>query len=134
MKKEVASSKGDNFAAADQKLIYNGKVLVDDSVLKDIGYDEKKFMVLIVKKPAAPTDPEPPKEAASAPAPTPAPAPVPPTPVAATVPETPANRAPPADTPAAPRRPNVPPTSEFSAEYCVFYIDYFQSLRNINQN
>ncbi|KAE9555429.1 hypothetical protein FO519_001366 [Halicephalobus sp. NKZ332] len=90
VKKEVASSKGDNFATADQKLIYNGKVLTDDSVLKDIGYDEKKFMVLIVKKPAPPADPEPPKE------------------VTAAVPETPANRAPPVDTPAAPRRPIAP--------------------------
>ena len=113
MKKEVATSKGENFAVVDQKLIYNGKVLTDESVLKDIGYDEKKFMVLIVKKAAVPTDPEPPKETASAPTPTPAPAPVPPTPAAATVPETPANRAPPTDTPAAPRRPAAPAARKF---------------------
>ncbi|XP_062888440.1 UV excision repair protein RAD23 homolog B-like isoform X1 [Mobula hypostoma] len=58
LKEKIEAEKGsDAFPAAGQKLIYAGKILNDDTQLKDYKIDEKNFVVVMVTKPkaAAPT-------------------------------------------------------------------------------
>ncbi|XP_062888441.1 UV excision repair protein RAD23 homolog B-like isoform X2 [Mobula hypostoma] len=82
LKEKIEAEKGsDAFPAAGQKLIYAGKILNDDTQLKDYKIDEKNFVVVMVTKPkaAAPTpstQPAPVPASASTPntAPTAAPA------------------------------------------------------------
>ncbi|XP_077399253.1 UV excision repair protein RAD23 homolog B isoform X2 [Vanacampus margaritifer] len=52
LKERIEQEKGkDNFPVAGQKLIYAGKILSDDSVLKEYKIDEKSFVVVMVTKP-----------------------------------------------------------------------------------
>ncbi|CAJ1075441.1 RAD23 homolog A%2C nucleotide excision repair protein a [Xyrichtys novacula] len=94
LKEKIEAERGkDNFPVSGQKLIYAGKILQDDTQIKDYKIDEKSFVVVMVSKakPAASASPpvsEAPKPPvqdsgctssaapATNPAPTPAPAPV----------------------------------------------------------
>ncbi|XP_054612341.1 UV excision repair protein RAD23 homolog B [Dunckerocampus dactyliophorus] len=52
LKERIEQEKGqDNFPVAGQKLIYAGKILSDDSILKEYKIDEKNFVVVMVTKP-----------------------------------------------------------------------------------
>lgn len=100
LKEKIEAERGkDNFPVSGQKLIYAGKILQDDTPIKDYKIDEKNFVVVMVSKakPAAAASPpvsEAPKPPvqdsgststavqattpASVPAPTPAAVPIPP--------------------------------------------------------
>uniref|UniRef100_UPI0037E86705 RAD23 homolog A, nucleotide excision repair protein a n=1 Tax=Semicossyphus pulcher TaxID=241346 RepID=UPI0037E86705 len=100
LKEKIETERGkDNFPVSGQKLIYAGKILQDDTPIKEYKIDEKSFVVVMVSKakPAAaasPTVSEAPKPPvqdsgststavpattpASAPTPTPAAVPIPP--------------------------------------------------------
>ncbi len=70
VKKKIESDKGkDSYPWEKQKLIYNGKVLVNEDPLSKYEINEKKFLVVMVPKPTAP-----PPQAAAPAAATPAPA------------------------------------------------------------
>ncbi|XP_036970903.1 RAD23 homolog A, nucleotide excision repair protein b isoform X1 [Acanthopagrus latus] len=72
LKEKIEEDRGkDAFPAAGQKLIYAGKILNDDTPLKEYKIDEKNFVVVMVTKPKAVPSPQ----AASQPTPQPAPAP-----------------------------------------------------------
>lgn len=88
LKEKIEAERGkDNFPVSGQKLIYAGKILQDDTPIKDYKIDEKNFVVVMVSKtkPAAAASPpvsEAPKPPAqdsgssstASPAPAPAPA------------------------------------------------------------
>uniref|UniRef100_A0A4W6CG24 UV excision repair protein RAD23 n=1 Tax=Lates calcarifer TaxID=8187 RepID=A0A4W6CG24_LATCA len=61
LKERIEQEKGmDNFSVAGQKLIYAGKILSDDTALKEYKIDEKNFVVVMVTKPkTASTAPQP---------------------------------------------------------------------------
>ncbi|XP_026214001.1 RAD23 homolog A, nucleotide excision repair protein a [Anabas testudineus] len=100
LKEKIEAERGkDNFPVSGQKLIYAGKILQDDTPIKDYKIDEKNFVVVMVSKAKpsaaastpvseAPSPPVPDSGSsstavpatnpASAPAPTPAAVPIPP--------------------------------------------------------
>uniref|UniRef100_A0A3P8TF27 UV excision repair protein RAD23 n=1 Tax=Amphiprion percula TaxID=161767 RepID=A0A3P8TF27_AMPPE len=54
LKERIEHEKGkDNFSVAGLKLIYAGKILNDDTALKEYKIDEKNFVVVMVTKPKA---------------------------------------------------------------------------------
>ncbi|XP_034047865.1 UV excision repair protein RAD23 homolog B isoform X2 [Thalassophryne amazonica] len=87
LKEKIEQEKGkDNFPLAGQKLIYAGKILSDETPLKEYKIDEKNFVVVMVTKPKVAPQPPP---AASAPSTTvPALSPTAPT-LSTTAPEAP---------------------------------------------
>ncbi|KAM4635038.1 RAD23 homolog A, nucleotide excision repair protein a [Polymixia lowei] len=108
LKEKIEAERGkDNFPVSGQKLIYAGKILQDDTPIKDYKIDEKNFVVVMVSKakPAAAASPPPsevPKPpvqdsgstSTAAPVATPAPTPA----AAPTPPEEPKEEPSPADT------------------------------------
>ncbi|NWQ88847.1 RD23B protein, partial [Burhinus bistriatus] len=96
LKEKIESERGkDAFPVAGQKLIYAGKILNDDTALKEYKIDEKNFVVVMVTKPKAAAGETQQSNAASAAssttaAPTPVAAPIPAAaPVPASVPPPP---------------------------------------------
>nr|XP_020476560.1 UV excision repair protein RAD23 homolog B-like [Monopterus albus] len=76
LKEKIEADRGkDAFPAVGQKLIYAGKILNDDTLLKEYKIDEKNFVVVMVTKPK----PVPPSQGATQPTPQPAAAAAPPT-------------------------------------------------------
>lgn len=57
LKDEIEKTKGKEYAADNQRLIYAGKILADDSQLKEYNIDEKKFIVVMVTKPKSAPQP-----------------------------------------------------------------------------
>jgi UV excision repair protein RAD23 len=69
LKQKIESEKGKDFPAGQLKLIYAGKILVDDKAVSEYKIDEKNFVVIMVTKPKAkPAESKP--AAAATPAPT----------------------------------------------------------------
>ncbi|KAF4118357.1 RAD23 homolog A, nucleotide excision repair protein a [Onychostoma macrolepis] len=63
LKEKIEAEKGrDSFPVAGQKLIYAGKILQDDTPIKEYKIDEKNFVVVMVSKTKAPGPPAPPSE------------------------------------------------------------------------
>ncbi|XP_077102123.1 RAD23 homolog A, nucleotide excision repair protein a [Siphateles boraxobius] len=85
LKEKIEAEKGrDSFPVAGQKLIYAGKILQDDTPIKEYKIDEKNFVVVMVSKTKAAGPPAPPSEppksvaassSSSSPPPPPPPAP-----------------------------------------------------------
>lgn len=50
LKKEIETKKGSEYAVNCQKLIYSGKILSDESPLKEYNIEENKFIVVMVTK------------------------------------------------------------------------------------
>uniref|UniRef100_A0AC34FV72 UV excision repair protein RAD23 n=1 Tax=Panagrolaimus sp. ES5 TaxID=591445 RepID=A0AC34FV72_9BILA len=110
IKNAIASDRGDGkFPAERQKLIYGGKILTDEQTFASLNYDEKRFIVLVLKPEKkveeVPAESEKPVQEAPTPAKTPAAA-------SSETPATPANRAPPLTTPQAPARTAAPLSEE----------------------
>ncbi|XP_051763122.1 RAD23 homolog A, nucleotide excision repair protein a [Ctenopharyngodon idella] len=63
LKEKIEAEKGrDSFPVAGQKLIYAGKILQDDTPIKEYKIDEKNFVVVMVSKTKTAGPPAPPSE------------------------------------------------------------------------
>lgn len=51
LKNVIEKEQGKDYPSGSQKLIYNGKILTDDSKLAEYEFDEKKFVVLMTTRP-----------------------------------------------------------------------------------
>ncbi|KAJ7992664.1 hypothetical protein DPEC_G00281020 [Dallia pectoralis] len=79
LKEKIEAERGkDNFPVSGQKLIYAGKILQDDTPIKDYKIDEKNFVVVMVSKGKSAPAASPPPEAPKAPVPAHAALPIPP--------------------------------------------------------
>lgn len=76
VKVKLANQQAD-FPAEQQKLIYQGKILSDEQLVKDTGIKENDTVVVMVAKVKAPSTSTPSTAPAAAPTPAPAPAPTP---------------------------------------------------------
>lgn len=57
LKEKIEKEKGKEYSAENQRLIYAGKILTDESVLSEYNIDEKKFIVVMVTKPKSAPEP-----------------------------------------------------------------------------
>ncbi|CAL8317504.1 unnamed protein product [Lota lota] len=104
LKEKIEHEKGkDSFPVNGQKLIYAGKILIDDDAIKEYKIDDKSFVVVMVTKPkAAPSAVNPPAALGPSAALGPPAAPGPPAPAPGQPPSGagPAEQGPPAEKPA----------------------------------
>ncbi|XP_018336541.1 UV excision repair protein RAD23 homolog B [Agrilus planipennis] len=54
LKQKIENDKGKDYPSENQRLIYAGKILTDESALSEYKIDEKKFIVVMVTKPKQP--------------------------------------------------------------------------------